>query len=185
LTLSTQSTLATFGSEYAFRLNSLFDPYFPAGGHQPYGYDQLTAIYYRYLVFSTMVEVTFSDPSGDGLVVAAFAKNLNDPNTLVNASISSAMERPTVWCEPLNNTGSQAIVFRKTYNLAEMMGLTRSQYENGWINTGAAYSADPVQTAYFIVAAANSRGGSTQTVTARVRLVFDCQFWERNTVSPS
>lgn len=185
LTLSTQSTLATFGGEIAFRLNSLFDPYFPVGGHQPYGFDQLNTIYFRYQVHRCMVEVTFSDPSSDGLVVGAFAKNLNDPNTLVNATIAAAMERPTVWCKPLNNTGSQQIVFRKLYNLPEMLGLTKAQYENGWPSTSAAVSADPIQVAYFMVAAANARGGSSQTVTARVRLVFDCSFWERNTVAQS
>jgi len=185
LTLTTQSTLATFGAEYAFRLNSLFDPYFPIGGHQPYGFDQLNTIYARYIVHNCTVEVTFSDPSTDGLVVGAFAKNLNDSNTLVNATIAAAMERPTVWCKPLNNTGSQQIVFRKSYNLAEMFGLTRSQFEGGWPSTSALVSADPLQIAYFMIATANSRGGSSQTVTARVRLIFDCSFWERNTVAQS
>ncbi len=185
LTLTTQSTLATFGAEYAYRLNSLYDPYFPAGGHQPYGFDQLNTIYARYLVHKCIVEVTFSDPSSDGLVVGAFAKNLNDANTLVNASIAAAMERPTVWCKPVNNTGSQVVVFRKEYNLAQMFGLTQQQYEGGWPSTSALVSADPVQTAYFMVAAANSRGGSSQTVTARVRLIFNCSFWERNTVAQS
>ncbi len=185
LTLSTQSTLATFGAETAFRLNSLYDPYFPAGGHQPYGFDQLNLIYGRYMVHKCTVEVTFSDPSSDGLVAAVFAKNLNDANTLVNASISTAMERPTVWCKPVNNTGSQVVVFRKTYDIAEMIGITRSQLENGWPSTSALVSADPLQACYFIVAAANSRGGSTQTITARVRLIFDCQLWERNTVAAS
>lgn len=185
LTLSTQSTLSTFGSEYAFRLNSLFDPYFPVGGHQPYGFDQLTSIYGRYMVHKCTVEVTFSDPSSDGLVVAAFAKNLNDANTLVNANIAAAMERPTVWCKPVNNTGSQTTVFRKSYDLAQMIGITRSQLENAWPSTSALVSADPLQVCYFIVAAANARGGSTQSITARVRLIFDCQFWERNTVAQS
>ncbi len=185
LTLSTQSTLSTFGSEIAFRLNSLFDPYFPVGGHQPYGFDQLNTIYARYQVHKCLVEVTFSDPSSDGLVCAVFAKNLQDPNTLVNATIAAAMERPTVWCKPLNNTGSQVTVFRKQYDLCEVMGLTKAQYDAGWPSTSALVSADPSQTVYFMAATANSRGGSTQTVTARVRLVFDCSFWERNTVAQS
>ncbi len=185
LTLNTQSTLSTFGSEYAFRLNSLFDPYFPVGGHQPYGYDQLNTIYGRYQVHKTAVEITFSDPSSDGLVAACFAKNLNDANTLVNATIAAAMERPTVWCKPVNNTGSQTVVFRKNYDMAESIGLSKMQYECSWPSTSALVSTDPTQLLYFIIAVANARGGSSQSITARVRLIFDCSFWERNTQAQS
>jgi len=177
--------LSTFGAELAYRLNSLYDPYFPVGGHQPYGFDQLTGIYARYQVNKTHVEITFSDPSSDGLVVACFAKNLNDANTLVNATISAAMERPTVWCKPLNNTGSQVVSFRKSYDLAESIGMSKLQYECSWPNTSALVSADPTQVVYFMLAAANARGGSSQTVTARIRLIFDCVFWERNTQAQS
>jgi len=47
-------------STYCFRANSLFDPDFTGGGHQPYGHDQLMEFYNYNRVKSSNIKVRFS-----------------------------------------------------------------------------------------------------------------------------
>ena len=58
-TVSSTAATASTGSEYAFRLNSLFDPNITAAGHQPRYFDQLTNIYQLYRVYKCSFEVQF------------------------------------------------------------------------------------------------------------------------------
>lgn len=179
VSLSTTNSAPTFGTETSFRLNSLFDPEFAVGGHQPYGYDQITPFYSRYMVHAVDVEFTFSDPSSDGLYASVYFKNFYDTSTLQGSSISAASERPTNWVRPINNTGSQVVVFRKHVDLATMMGLSKSQFEGGWFALSGLAGTDPAQTPYVSMAVADSRSGTTQTVIVSAKFRFHCQFWGR------
>jgi len=46
-------------SQYAFRLNSAYDPDYTGGGHQPYFYDQFAAIYRKYTVMGSTFKASF------------------------------------------------------------------------------------------------------------------------------
>ncbi len=146
----------------------------------------MCTFYNRYLVNKVDLEVTFYDPTSDGLVVGAFAKNYNDTYQLQGSTISQADERPTNWIKALSDSGSQRVTYRASIDLAKMMGLSTSEYLSGWPTLSALITADPALTPYFSVAVADSRSNSTvQTVRVRVRLVFHAHFWERRTVAQS
>jgi hypothetical protein len=185
LTLSTTNNLPTFGSAIAFRLNSLYDPYFAAGGHQPYGYDQITPFYSRYLVHGCDVECEFSDPAVDGLIVGTFIKNYYDSQSLSGSTINLVSEFPEAWSKALNNTGSQVATYRRYVDIAKQMGLTRAQLDAQWTTCGAITTADPSIPLYFEVAVAAPASPATTTVTVRVRLRFHCIFSARVMVATS
>jgi hypothetical protein len=185
LTLSTGNSLPTFGSAIAFRLNSLYDPYFAAGGHQPYGFDQITPMYSRYLVDRVDIEVEFSDPTTDGMLVGAFPKNYYDGKSLTTETVNNASEWPAAWIKPLNDSGSQTVSYKRSIDCSTFMGLTRAQYEAAWDICGAITTADPSSPIYFEVAACCPRAPATQTVTVRVRLRFHCTFFARVMTSSS
>ncbi len=186
ISVSTTALSSSFGTETSYRLNSLFDPYFSAGGHQPYGFDQMCTFYNRYMVDKVDIEVTFSDPTADGLVVGCYYKNYNDTYQLQTSTISQADERPTNWVKNLNDSGTQVATFRKSLSLPALMGLTQTQYESGWPSLSALISADPAITPYFSIAVADARSSSsTQTVRCKIRLVYHGIFWERRTVAQS
>jgi hypothetical protein len=175
------STLsASFGTEQSFRLNSLYDPDFTGTGHQPYAYDQITPFYTRYLVDEVDIKLTFSDPQGDGVYVACFIKNFNDPATLTGASISQANERPTVWIKPLNNTGGQVAVFQKRVKIHELMGITAQQYSGAWPATAASTGSNPSHVSYLSFAVADANASSPSlTCKCTIELKYHSTFWDR------
>jgi len=52
-------------SKIIYRANDLYDPYYAAGGHQPYGFDQLCIRYSRFTVMHTRMTVETLDTSAN------------------------------------------------------------------------------------------------------------------------
>jgi len=71
---STLANIAAGAGQYAlaiFRGNSIFDPDFGVGGHQPLGHDQWANFYEYYRVLSSSIRVDFSSQdTGDSLLCA-------------------------------------------------------------------------------------------------------------------
>jgi len=186
LTLSTTAGANTFGAETTYRMNDLYDPYFPVGGHQPYGFDQITPWYFRYIVTKCDIKLTFYDPSDDGIVCGYYCKNLDDPTTLVGNTLSAVEELQWTGTKEIANTGSQKVVLQRSIDQANFMGLTPMQYACGWASTGAYVTATPTLVSYLSIAAADSRSaGTAKTIKCRVELIFHAQFWERKTPAQS
>jgi hypothetical protein len=81
---------------YQWRINSLFDPNYTATGSQPVGYDELAAIYNKYLVYRAEIETTLS--CADTAAVACVATPDNPPylNTIVLGGMPHAKVGMTV-----------------------------------------------------------------------------------------
>lgn len=69
----TSSTAAGF----SLLANGLYDPEVNAGGHQPRGFDQYTALYHKFTVTSSKLSVTFSY---EGYMGAAGTTSTGQPN---------------------------------------------------------------------------------------------------------
>lgn len=90
LTYSQQGVTGNGGtatlSTYQYALNSVYDPYVTAGGHQPMGYDQLTNFYQFCRVYGAKVTVTFTPGTGTSnnpYVGIQFSENSSySPSTL-------------------------------------------------------------------------------------------------------
>ncbi len=177
---------AVFGNENSFRLNSLFDPDYTGTGHQPYGFDQVTPFYSRYMVDEVNIRVTFSDPQGDGVYCGVFIKNYDDTATLVNSSVPQSTERPQCWVRPLNNTGSQKIVFEKRLKICDLMGLTQTQYEAAWPTMASLVTTNPSVAPYLSVAIADVNASSPAlTCKATVEIDYYTTFFSRITPGQS
>jgi hypothetical protein len=88
----TTSVATTLGSNSVFRLNSIFDPNAAVGGTQPYGYDQLAALYNRYRVLKTRWKVTFeASTAGYNALVVPTNGALNAPPADLTSFTGSAM----------------------------------------------------------------------------------------------
>jgi len=178
VTLTTAGSLST-GVLQRFRLNSCYDPDVTNTGHQPYQYDQLTSIYLNYVVKCAYVDLTFSDPTNDGVWVGwswhTSSVSNDDPSSL---QLQDYMERPNFVCAPLNNTGAQTVTLRQRIPIPEALGLMGAEYFGDLSTYGAPYNGNPSIVAYLDTFLVDPTANvSTRSVRCTGRIVYDVQFY--------
>lgn len=108
-----------------WNLNSLFDPDRAGVGHQPYGYDQLAALYNRYRVISTSYVIT--GHSADGVPVPIRIIAIPNNGNLLLTTGDAAMENPRAKFVNQMPGGTIAKLTGKVY-MPSLFGRTRAQY---------------------------------------------------------
>jgi len=134
-----------------FRANGLYDPDATVGlGHQPYGFDQLMAVYNRYVVLGSKITVT-AMPSGlnSALIIAV---KLSDNAALLSTTPTVLQEQPGYKYKMISNA-SAAVQPRitATYS-ARRMCVPGFMYNDQYIGTK---NLDPADQWYFTVLTAN------------------------------
>lgn len=169
-----------YGSEAIFRLNSLFDPNWNVGGHQPYGFDQIFGVLYRkYLVYAVMIDATLSDPNEDGLNVAMMIQPSGGVQVLAGTVANVVKERPNVITFPMNDKSDQIKRIRQFLFLNQLEGITRRQYSDQLTVYGADYTADPTRCPLLRMALGSDRGTATGDVIGKVTLTYYAYGYDR------
>jgi hypothetical protein len=117
------------GFHQIMRLNSLFDPDLTnaTGAHQPYGFDQLAALYARYRVLKTSYKMVFS-PAALTYHIAIVPSNGNLPVTVSDqATFQLAAEAPRAWSWAQGASG-QSKEHVKTIALNDLNGTSVQEY---------------------------------------------------------
>jgi len=184
ITLSVGST-GLMGTEWVARLNSLFDPDFTYTGHQPYGYDQLAAIYGQYIVRGVTVDLQFTDPTIEALVIGAAVQPSAASSTVSGKDPYVIAEQEFGAVEYVNTSGSQKAHLFRHFDLAKVEGVTPSQYSNQLSVYGAAVTANPTLSPWLRVAVSDLNGGSSGQIRCMFSLIFDAEFYRRNVLSTS
>lgn len=123
---SSSFNLTAISPTWNWNLNSLFDPDRAGIGHQPYGYDQLSALYNRYRVISCSYVITgYPSDTGFSKPIQICAVPVNQGTLIVNAG--QAKENPR--CKFVHQVpgGAVAKLRGKAY-LPSIVGRTRGQY---------------------------------------------------------
>lgn len=172
------------GSTYPYRLGSLYDPYFNAGGHQPLGFDQLSPIYFKYHVYKVDVQIRMIGKTGSAQSFCVVCLKPGT-STYTVGGIKSAQELQ----EQPGNTiidGSWAQTWNQTYDLADVQGISRKELWNEAFYSGTA-STDPVQTPYLEMACGTYDEPSTasNSVTVMISLVYHARFSHPNPLNGS
>jgi len=172
------------GTEYVFRLNSLFDPDLTSTGHQPFGYDQLTTMYGSYCVTGCMVDITLTEPSSNDIIFCMTAQTGQDTTPLTNAKISTAIERQNVLTQTIQTTGRNVVKIRQFFPIHQLVGLPHSfMLYNP--NYQALVSADPASQCYLRMAVGNLTASSADNLKAVVLLTFKAFMFNRITPGAS
>ncbi len=160
-----------------YRLNSLYSPQSTgSGGHQPYGFDQLAALYRRYKVTDVRINVSVSNSSGANsrytLLFLPPAGAFNMSGVLADR----VGELPN--CIHLDLATATTKSFNKSWHLSELMQVSREQFDNDIEDYQALVTASPVlyPTMQQAVCSQGTDAGGT---TARVVLEYRAVFWER------
>lgn len=176
---STTGVAGVFPVPQAMSLNSLYDPDITGFGHQPYGYDQMTALYRRYLVSGVKVDITFTDPSADGMVCGVMVQSSGAGGSLSGIQPAIIKEQPLSWICPINNTGSQVRHFRQYLPLPKIEGLKRVQWIANQDQYGALVTASPTLQPTIQFAAASDAGSAGATLKCRIELTYYVRFYDR------
>lgn len=170
--LSTSST-----GLWRLNLNSLFDPDRSGIGHQPYGYDTLSAIYNRYRVISCGWRITC--PSSVS-VVQLGALPSNEDVTIVSMDYMRENPRAKYFCQ---NPGGQALVLSGKSYIPSLVGRTTAQYMAD-DQYQAQVNASPNSLAVLNLFTATATGGPL-AAPLNIMLEYTVEFFDINNLAQS
>lgn len=182
--LSADNLTGLTGTEIVWRLNSLFDPYFSAGGHQPLGFDQISPMYQRYKVFKVDIQIAIRGRVGSALPFVA-ANIRQGASTYQLGGLKALGE---VYEQPGNTVMDGTILqsWDQTVWLHNVEGRTFNEYmtEDAY---GAQVTTNPSITPYLGLACGtvDTPSSSSNYVYVTVALVYHCYFWEPNPLAQS
>ncbi len=185
----TTGTSATFGAVQVYRLNSLYDPNQTGVGSQPYGRDTLATIYDRYRVRAVTIELIMVSPKVPCVAIGVLLRNPTQTSTLLGAQAPVVREWPNARVFTLTDTGSQRQIFKHTFNMWEVAGVTRLQFDADYGIFDALSTNNPdasYGTCYLEIAALDQDGGSAVPVcNVTTNLTFHTDWYNRKTLAQS
>jgi len=158
------------GGEVKFRANSIFDPNYSVGGHQPMGHDEWQAAYQHYRVVGSTISANVA-PSSAVVDPMVFYVELSSTSA-VSIDASTAIERGRAAYKIMANDGdTPAKPLINSYDAVKFFG---SQAAGGDANK-AQFGANPAEDVYFNVAVDPMSTGSTiRDFFVLVNIKYDC-----------
>lgn len=182
----TSGAAGVLGTEQVMNLNSLYDPNALAGGHQPYGHDELNLLYKNYKVYGVKFTLIFSNPSADNMVCAARISPPNGPQSLTGQSGTQVAEQPMSVLKYINNSGRQIVTITQYFPMSTILGVTPLQFKSAYNNSyTAAFGANPSAMPTLRISAGDANGVQGSTVSCQINMTFYTQCYERAPLAQS
>lgn len=163
------------GSQYEWRLNSLFDPNLTGVGHQPQGFDQMAAFYNTYRVYKVDVQIRIVASSHADSYVAS---KVTPYTTVYNLGLKQQAEIQEVAnCNCFDAFVGNVAEWKGMY-IADIEGQKREAVFNDLLFR-AAIGANPATTSIFGLAVGNSSLITGATVKIMVSFVYYAQWSDR------
>jgi len=162
---------------HSFTLNSMFDPNLTGGARQPFQYDQLTPMYNKYTVYGCKYEITFSNPTQNGLHVGVLIRaNTNATATASGATIEDVMEQKLVSLRHISSQGSRRQSFRGYVKPSQVFAVAPVVYKVEE-RYSAVVNATPTNTV-ILEACAVSVGSTATVITFVCKLTMYAMLWD-------
>lgn len=168
-----------------FRGNSLFDPDYTGVGVQPYGYDQMCAIYNRYYVYASKITVY---PHFVGMSTPDSCRDVRwlvfpwcAPTVSYNEYEDLASQMRPYKALTMNDPSDQK------QNLTIYQSTKRMQRlgDPDEVDSGAVTTTNPAQTWYWFVRADTSGTGTAVFLNMDVKITFYCKLITETNVDES
>lgn len=152
---------------YQFNLNSIYDPNRTGIGHQPYGHDQLLALYNRYRVIGVKYSIFMATGStGQPLMFSAVPAN----EVQIFSGTDEARENPRARFA-IQMPGGNPVKITGYVSLPSLVGRTKAQYMAD-DRYQAAYGASPLELAILNIQAQIANTSALAEVSANVMLEY-------------
>ncbi len=176
------SVATAAGSIQTMNLNSLFDPDRSGSGHQPYGYDQISALYNRYRVLNTRYRVMFASVGSVYHAVVTCVNGLLVSSISDQATFQTATETPHARTNIMSSQGKSWVVDKKIM-LNLLNGVTKTEYLAD-DRFEAAVGASPTEIMTLVIGTFNPTG-STVVPYYEVEMYFQVDFHDPISLSSS
>lgn len=170
-----QAQLSGTGSDQQwFRANSLFDPDYTGAGTQPSGFDELAALYNKYLVHKIRIRAAVTANGSNSRPITFGACIKDNPTAMATSELAFTQPGSSPWV--LQNYTGNTQYLTWEYDLAKVSGQTPAQWRSEE-NNGALVTADPSDVVWLIFHAVYA----DQTATGfdayiNVSIEFDSEF---------
>lgn len=174
-TLST--SLADVAVANAYRLNSIYDPDFTGVGRTVVGWDNLNALYSRYLVVHAKIYVRFFNISSNN-TRCGIRLRMNGQNPAAGNSTQDILEKPLTWYRTLSPLTQDPKYFSIDVWPWQLVGLSKDEYLADPTVFGAAMNANPVTSCFADVFLCDE-DTDVATVKYDIKIVYTTQFFRR------
>lgn len=162
--------------EYVLRANSVFDPVYGVGGHQPLGFDQWKLMYTRYTVLKSTLYVRLDvvAPGAPGTYIGGITLSKNDSSWIdweanrENSGGGGSVSKLGHLAETAE--GSQTLRLRSTYRPRAFFSL--KDIADNEARIGASTTGNPAHEALWVIYIAHC----ADDLGLVVRLTFDIYF---------
>lgn len=156
-----------------YRANSIYDPDYSTGGHQPMGYETWLKLYNQYIVVKSRCKMTVcqvATATGEPFYASLGLQNAVDTRTMIERletgdTTMKLMQGATAY----GNKGTTLIRWfdqKKFFNLTDI--------KDNWDEAGANINDNPINTALFNLAI-GAADGTTETGTYKICVQID--YW--------
>lgn len=165
---------------YKFATNGLYDPDVSGGGHQPYYFDQLAALYNHYTVIGSKITVTITPDTASTLGVVA-GVYINDDTTTTPVSLTDFLEtNQSRWKMTVPQQGKSTVFINK-WSAKKTFG--GSVLANDDLKGTS--SSNPAETSVFNFFLSAADTASTVAVDAIVRIDYIVEWSELKDIASS
>lgn len=177
----TTGTAGVAGSENIWALTGIYDPNITGTGHQPYGFDQLTPLYARYIVEEVEAEVRFLELGGTQDICCVMMARNSQSYVTTGSNTDTLTENPAIMTKNLSPYGSnRTVVFRRRFKPWDLLGITRQQFlaTTSDYYSGTA-SSNPAYMPYLVTNTSSYDGTAGVVCRCQVVLTYHVKWFER------
>lgn len=183
----TSGSAGVLGTSYDYAMTGLYDPYLGAGGHQPYGFDEMAPLYGTYTVTSVSLRITYAVPSDGATYLVVGWRPTNSSFSITGLGVSDVCEKDSVAWFPLPSVPARigdSTIDLGHFPIHKVEGRTPAQIlaEQGYSGTAA---ANPANVPRFMISSGNLAGASATTCALVIQLEYTTVWRAPNIVGQS
>ena len=172
------------GSQYEFRLNSIYDTDKTSTGHQPYMYDQVATLYGKYRVDRCDVQVDAIVSPSTSHAITALVQGPSGGLNLGGQELNFLLENVKAKTLYALTTAVNPPRIRFSIDIAKYLGIGRDAYEADLTQFAASVGANP-SAICMLNLVTSAFAGTSESIQAVVTLVYHVKFWDPITFGQS
>lgn len=177
----------TFGDALNVGITNAYSPI--SGTHQPYGWDQMAALYrfYKVIGFKYKATAIITGQAANSPAVALGVRPVpvNENAALTASALATALERPGTSVS-YTQYGGRPTIQQGSVDIPNLMGVTNEQFTADVSQYAALCTAAPSRYPYLQVAICGPEtGGSPTYAYVSIECEYVVHFWQRITQSQS